>query len=254
MKNLKVAAKAFYGIGIAGIGVLHFIFPGFRPVIIPIPPEATQQVNFLVYLTGAFLVITGLIIAFSTWAKNVALLLAVVLLLFFIIGHLPNRLKYQPTELGMWTDALKILAMAGGALIVARIFPGKNNSKFTVIFSKITFLGKYFFGIMFLIFGIDHFLYIDFVKTLVPTWIPGSLFWSYFAGVALIGSGLAIIIHFKPKLISLLLGTMLFLWLILLHIPRAIAMPTVMDGNEIVSVCECLAFSGVAFLLYFDKS
>ena len=106
---------------------------------------------------------------------------------------------------------------------------------------------------MLVIFGIDHFLYFDFVKTLVPVWIPGNVFWTYFAGIALIGSGLAIIVNFKIKTISLLPGAMLFLWLILLHIPRAITMDTSKDPNEIVSVFECLAFSGVAFLLYFDK-
>jgi hypothetical protein len=39
---------------------------------------------------------------------------------------------------------------------------------------------------------------------------------------------------------------MLFLWLVLLHIPRAIAEPYVAKGNEITSVFEALAFSGIA--------
>jgi uncharacterized membrane protein YphA (DoxX/SURF4 family) len=253
MKNLKVGARIFFGVGIAGLGILHFIYPGFRPVILPVPPEATQQFNFLIYLTGAFLFGTGLAIALGKAVKTVSLFLGVVLLLFFVLGHLPNRLMNQPASLGAWTDALKLLALSGGAFIVAKTFPGNNNSKLTASLGKITFLGKYFFGIMFIIFGIDHFLYIDFVKTLVPLWIPGNVFWTYFAAIALIGSGLAIIINFKIKTISILLGTMLFLWLIILHIPRAITMDTSKDPNEIVSVLECLAFSGIAFLLYFDK-
>jgi hypothetical protein len=36
------------------------------------------------------------------------------------------------------------------------------------------------------------------------------------------------------------------------HIPRAVKMDTSQDPNEIVSVFECLAFSGMAFLLYFE--
>jgi hypothetical protein len=39
---------------------------------------------------------------------------------------------------------------------------------------------------------------------------------------------------------------MIFLWLIVLHIPRAIAEPYVAKGNEITSVFEALAFSGIA--------
>jgi uncharacterized membrane protein len=173
------------------------------------------------------------------------------LFLFFICGHLPNRLTNMPALLAAWTDALKLLSLCGGALIVARTSSAQTNS-FIQSLDKASFLGRYFFGIMLVVFGVDHFVYTDFVKTLVPTWIPGALFWTYVAGFALIGSGLSFIIRFKIKVISLLAGTMLFVWLILLHIPRAVTMDTSKDPNEIVSVLECLAFSGMAFLLYFD--
>ena len=102
---------------------------------------------------------------------------------------------------------------------------------------------------MLIIFGIDHFLYTSFVKTIVPAWIGAQLFWTYFAGVALILSGLAILINFKPRTVGLLLGTMLFIWLIVLHIPRAIAAPVTDNGNEWTSVFQCLAFSGMALLI-----
>lgn len=94
-----------------------------------------------------------------------------------------------------------------------------------------------------------HFIYTDFVATLVPEWIPGPVFWTRFAGVALIGSGLAIMINIQQHTAALLLGIMIFLWLLLLHIPRAIADPHSGDGNEWTSVFEALAFSGIAFLL-----
>ena len=252
MHNLKLIARVFYGAGIAGIGVLHFFYPGFRPVILPIPPEATTQLNILVYLTGAFLFISGLLIAIGKYVRTTALLLALVLFLFFACGHLPNRLTHMINVLGAWTDALKLLALCGGALIVARAFPGNANTGFINGLFKTSFLGRYFFGLMLLLFGIDHFLYTDFVKTLVPAWIPGALFWTYVAGIALIGTGLSFITNIKRKPVALLAGIMLFLWLIVLHIPRAVAMDTSKDGNEIVSVCECLAFSGMAFLLYFE--
>jgi hypothetical protein len=42
---------------------------------------------------------------------------------------------------------------------------------------------------------------------------------------------------------------MLFLWVILLHIPRAIADPHSGNGNEWTSVFQALAFSGIAFIL-----
>ena len=254
MKYLNFCGRIFYGLGITGLGVLHFLYPGFRPVILPIPPEATAHLSILVYLTGTFLVVAGLAITFDKWTKKISLLLAVVLLLLFVFGHLPNRLTNMINVLGAWTDALKLLSLSGGAFIVVATYDDILDSKFFYTLDRISFLGKYFFGIMLVLFGIDHFLYFDFVKTLVPLWIPGNVFWTYVGGIALIGSGLAIIINYKIKTVAFLLGAMLFLWLILLHIPRAVIMDTSKDPNEIVSVFECLAFSGMAFLLCFNKS
>jgi len=143
---------------------------------------------------------------------------------------------------------VEILALSGGAFIIANLYPNMRNDGFVGFIKAIARFGKYFFAVMLIIFGIDHFIYTDFLKTLVPAWIPGSLFWTYFAAVALIGSGLAIFFNFKPRVISILLAAMLFIWLIVLHIPRALAAPITDNGNELTSVLECLAFCGVAIL------
>jgi cytochrome c oxidase assembly factor CtaG len=46
--------------------------------------------------------------------------------------------------------------------------------------------------------------------------------------------------------LSLLVGAMIFTWLLVLHIPRGITMN---DQNEWTAVLEALAFSGIAFAL-----
>ena len=102
---------------------------------------------------------------------------------------------------------------------------------------------------MMIVFGYDHFLYKEFVATLVPAWIPWHLFWTYLAGVALMGSGICIMFKFQLRLVGMLLGIMLFIWFVILHIPRAITDPYIDKGNEVTSVFEALAFSGVAFLI-----
>jgi len=255
MEPLKSIGKVFYGLGIAGIGSLQFVYPGFRPVLLPIPPEATQSLNFLVYLSGAVLVFAGILIAIRKNVKTISLFLGFLFMLFFIIGHLPNRLANNPGSLGVWTDALKILALSGGAFIISKLYPNVKSKGILSFPERIALSGKYLFGFMLIIFGIDHFLYAEFVQALVPAWIPGQLFWTYFAGVALVASGLAIFLNFKPGVISLLLGTMLFIWLMILHIPRAIVAPITDNGNEWTSVFECLAFSGIAILYpYSDQT
>jgi len=250
MHPLTYIGKLFFGLGIAGIGLLQFIFPGFRPVILPVSAEATQHLNFLVYLTAALIVAAGLAIALLKNVKIIALALGFFLLLFVIFGHLPERFANHPESLGAWTNALKLLALSGGAFMVATAY-NWTNKKSAV--DKFALCGKYFFALLLVLFGIDHFLYTDFVKTIVPFWIPGPLFWTYFAGIALFGSGVALFINFNPKTISLLLGIMLLIWLIILHIPRASIAPPADNGNELTSVFQALAFSGMAFLSGFTQ-
>ena len=75
------------------------------------------------------------------------------------------------------------------------------------------------------------------------------MFWTYFAGTALIAGGLGIVVKRVARPAALLLGVMIFLWVLMLHIPRAIADPYTNVGNEWASVFEALAFSGMAFML-----
>ena len=88
-----------------------------------------------------------------------------------------------------------------------------------------------------------------FVASLVPAWIPGHAFWTYFAGTALIASGVAMITRIKARLAATMLGVMLLTWVLVLHIPRAIADPYSGIGGEWTSVFEALAESGIAFIL-----
>jgi len=98
--------------------------------------------------------------------------------------------------------------------------------------------------------GIQHFLFVPFVATLVPAWIPGPRFWTYFAGVALIAGGAGLILPWTARLAGSLSGLMIFLWFVMLHIPRALAASDAASRrNEWTAVFEALAMSGIAFVL-----
>ena len=94
--------------------------------------------------------------------------------------------------------------------------------------------------------GIEHFLYGPGVATLVPDWIPGHLFWTYFAAVALIAGGAGLIFNVKKRLAALLSCIMIFIWALILHAPRVVTMRT---GNETTSFFQTLALSGALLVL-----
>jgi hypothetical protein len=165
-----------------------------------------------------------------------------------ILFQVPGQ--HTPMVLAFWVNPLKELTLSGGAFLAAGSMVRENKvPQLENFLEKLIPAGKYFFAVTMLIFGYSHFLYRDFVVTLVPNWIPWHLFWTYFAGVALMGGGLGIILNIKRRLAANLLGAAIFIWFIVLHTPRAIADPYSGNGNEITSVFEALSFSGVAFLI-----
>ncbi len=256
MNHLIRAGRIFFAIGLTGLGIQHFQYAEFRPVILPAWPAGWQSLSAGAWLTGIALIIAALTILLKKNAEKAVLLLGGSFLLFFLAFNVVSLIFFNPYSfhLGSWTDALKELALSGGSFILAGSYVQEmpQNRKKTGLFGmleKIIPAGTLFFAVMLIAFGIDHFLYTDFVATLVPGWIPGHVFWTYFAGIALIGSGLCILLKIKLFRVAWLTGWMLFLWFIILHIPRAITDPHMAKGNEVTSVFEALAFSGVAYVI-----
>jgi len=256
METLTQAGRKFYGVCLAGLGIQQIIHADFIPVILPAWPAWIPGGAVWAYLTGAALIIIGAAMFIEKHGRTIALITGGLFLLLFALCHTPHLLIVNPysSHLGTWTNALKMLALSGGAFVVAGSYP---NNEISIQSSRTKFLerlipfGRVFFSVTMIIFGIDHFLYVEFVAALVPDWIPWHLFWTYFAAIALIGSGVTIILKIKLKLVGILLSTMILLWFILLHIPRAIADPFMNKGNEVTSAFQALGFSGIAFLIAF---
>jgi uncharacterized membrane protein len=96
------------------------------------------------------------------------------------------------------------------------------------------------------VFGTEHFIYPEFVASIVPRWMPGELFWTYFCGLALIAAGAGILIRKQATLAATLLGSMIFIWVVVLHIPRSIELDKI---SEWTNTFNALTMSSGAFLL-----
>jgi uncharacterized membrane protein len=251
--SLKSVGRCFYAAGIIGIGLIHFILPGVRPIMAPLSPEEVW--GGLGYAVAVVLTTAGIALLLNKKSQVASMVLTIVFLLFLFIGHLPNRFQSHPEMLAYWTDAIKLLALTGGAMIMHQT--GDRSSAYSMqkAFDRVAPYGKYLYAFMLTMFGISHILNADFVKNIVPIWIPGSLFWTYLTGVALMGAGFSIFANVKVRQIMLLLAIMLFMWLILVHLPPTIRYPLrdpgnpFLDGNLAISSLQCLAFCGIALVL-----
>jgi uncharacterized membrane protein len=246
---LGFAGRVFYAAGLGSIGLMHFFYLNFPWVVIPEFPGWFPLRLLWIFAMGATFVLAAVCILFNWSGRAIAAWTGVGLLALVIVAHVPSQLAGQyAAVLGAWTNTLKELALAGGAWIAALSFRTDDNTSPGWL-ERMLPLGGYFFAGMLVIFGVDHFLYSKFVASLVPAWVGSAIFWTYFAGVALIAGGVGMMVRRVAWVASLLTGLMIFLWLLMLHIPRAIADPYTNVGNECASVFEALAFSGMAFML-----
>jgi putative oxidoreductase len=117
--------------------------------------------------------------------------------------------------------------------------------------------GRFLLALPMVIFGIEHFLFANFVTMIVPPWIPWHLFWIYFVGIALIAAGVAIIIRKETQLAGLLLGAMILAFILLIHSRLLAQLPSDLFAAKPIfgphpgrlnNACKDLGLSGAAFL------
>lgn len=242
----------FVGVALFFLGYQQFFFGQFVPLIVPQWPTWIPGHLFFVYLTGTILIVSGVSILSGIQARRVAQCIALLFLLSFLLGYVPANLAAHKTW-GQWSAAKKVFSLMGCALVVAGTFPVPDARSLLRLSTKwldrLVPMGRYPFALVIIDFGLAHFRGPSSIASLVPAWIPYHTFWTYFTGTALIVSGLAIIVRVMERPAATLLGTMIFTWILVLHIPLAIADPYTDVGHEWTSTFEALIKCGVAFIL-----
>jgi uncharacterized membrane protein len=232
--------RFFYAAAVLFFGAQHLAHGKFVTRIMPWPAWMPGQA-FWPYVVGLVLVVAGIALCFERTARRAALWLGIQTLLVAVLLALPVAMAGTAWG-GGWTAAGKAFVLGGGALIVAgTLRPEAGRSRWLIPVGRICLSG------FFILAGIQHFIWVKFVVQLVPAWIPGGVFWTYFTGVALIAGGVGLLVPWSARLAAWLSALMIFSWVILLHIPRALA--DLNNVNEATAVFEALAFSGSALLL-----
>jgi uncharacterized membrane protein len=110
---------------------------------------------------------------------------------------------------------------------------------------KLMPFGRLFYAIPLAVFAGEHFAVARLIAPTVPAWIPAHLFWIYFVGVALVAAALSIVVKKYAHLAATLLGIMIFLFVLLIHIPKVVANPR--DRIAWAVALRDMSFSGGAF-------
>ena len=227
MTRILTSARVFLSLAFAGFGLQYL---GILPIAGPpwYPVHRSFSISACIFLLAAGLLTRGA-------AHLAALLLGSALLVRVVVIHLPQLLMHL-RDPNIWTGFGEVLALAGGAWMLAAALPG-SSSPFTRALAN----GRYAFAGSLVIFGVLHFRYAFFISTLIPAWIPERFFFANFVGLCFIAAALAIATGVRARLAAYLLAAMFFIWVAILHAPRVAHSPH--SGNEWTSMFIALAMA-----------
>lgn len=108
-------------------------------------------------------------------------------------------------------------------------------------------LGRILLALPFLVLGVMHFPGADNMAGMVPSWIPGGVFWVYLTGVANIAAGVAFITGKQARLAGLLTALMMIVFILTVHLP-GMSNPE-MAQFSLISILKDLGLAGGALLI-----
>ena len=247
MIHLASVGRSFIALALIAFGVLHVVYQGVVTRIFPAFPDWIPAQPVLAILLGVFLITTGASILFNKLTRIMCLCLGSTILLTLALFLLPKLFANLHDPM-LWTNTGKALVLAGANFLVVGSLPGRaQGNAFIKGLERLLPLGKYFLAYFFIIAATLHFMYADFVATLIPGWIPAHLFWTYFAAIALIAGAIGMLVPRTAFLAASLSALMVFIWVVILHIPRALV--DLHNSNEITSAFEATAMCGMALLV-----
>ncbi len=174
------------------------------PFLPPIP--------WLAILFGILWIACGVGLLIERWLRPSAYTLGATYIFWTLVHVVPQYIA-NPGDMGLRTIVFEPLSLA----CIALLLPGP-----AVTPKWLTLTCRAIIAIAMIVFGVDHFLGLVFIASLIPGWIPWHIFWVAFFGVAFIAVGIGIGFSLFEKWGWAGLGLMFALWVITLHIPRTL--------------------------------
>jgi uncharacterized membrane protein YphA (DoxX/SURF4 family) len=258
LAKIILSGRLVFAIAIVALGAEHLVCARAGELRIPVIPWVPGN-PFIAYLTGLALLAAGVCIAMNWRARLASLFLGIFYLVCVLFLELP-RAAVAPLDLSIRTAVFEPLALAAAAFTLAGLLPSGRlnflelNPVASSIAGGLIKSGPPLFALSSIVFGIDHFLILDYIASLIPPWFPGALFWAYFTGAAFVAAGVAIATGWMAYRAALALGLMFLIWFLFLHGPRVITNPGSHNPNEWSSAFIALGMCGASWIFAWRSS
>ncbi len=239
--NLRHIFQITFAVPWLLFGLQHLMFADFVGKLVP---SYFPNGKFWAYLTGAAMIAAGLSFVSNIKVRLAALLLAVMLLIFILLIHLPKLALGNAAAID-WTRALQDLFICMSAFLLAETWlQSKKGSGFP---PKLVKFSKILMAVLLVFFGVQQFLNLDFLSAKVPMFLPFRIFWVYLAGTAMIAAGICLFINKKAAQAVSLLGIFLLV-IIFLHHGFTLATDWKTPLNWTAAMIDLAIVCGIFFL------
>ncbi|MCI4567878.1 hypothetical protein [Lysobacter sp. CFH 32150] len=229
-------------VGVLVFGVLSLLHGDYVSGLQPLPSPTTT--HWWAQLSGFLLTALGACLLIDRTTRWAAFGSAALFLLWCVLIHAPIVIA-EPRNGTAWVRFFETFALAGASLVLAGLSASQRVTGDTN--DKLIRVGRLCFGVSLPVFAATHFIYADFVATIVPAWIPARLFWAWFTGAAHLAAGLAVLTGIQARLAALLAGAMYGSWALILHVPRVL--PDIGNRPEMTNLFVAVALCGAAWIV-----
>ena len=218
MNSLFRSGRWIFSFAIVALGVENIVCacgwfpaPGPNSHSMPVLPFM-PSIPWLVVLFGALWIACGAGLLTQRWLRASAYTLGATYIAWTLAYVLPKYIV-SPGDMCLRTIVFEPLSLA----CIALLLPGP-----AVTPKGLSLACRAVIAIAMIVFGVDHFLGLGFIASLLPGLIPWHAFWVALFGVVFIAAGVGIGFAILERWSWAAIGLMFAIWVITLHIPRTL--------------------------------
>jgi len=209
---------AVFAVTLFCFGIIGFVKHSFT-VMWEAVPQGLPGRAALAYVCAFVTVVAGAGLLRKRTAAAAARLLLGLLLLWMMAFRLPPL--FRSLAVDFYWAACKTAVLLAAAWVLYTWFAtewDREHLGFAAGKAGL-FIARALYGAAMIPFGIAHLQFVQFTASLVPSWLPGHVAWTYFTGIAFMVAGVAILAGVWARLAVALSALQMGLFLLLVWVP-----------------------------------
>lgn len=200
----KSASHYFFALTMIAVGIIGIFGPGSAGVWAGVPKSLPDQ-ELLSYLCSFVALACGVGLLSRRTASAAALVLLAYLIVWTILFKLPLIVRHPFVEVAYQTCGENAVMIAGAWALYVWFAKDAPNWKLRWPAGQSGLRAAHLlYGLALVAFGFSHFAYVNLTAPLVPSWLPGPVFWAYLTGAIYVIGGIAVVTGIAASLAAAL--------------------------------------------------